>query len=81
MKETLVELSKRYPVAGLVLQMNNQFYRIDNGELRETIWTAATPPPAISRMSVVHLPRYGGPPLPPPPLPPGPWAPGQAPQA
>ena len=59
MKRALERLSRRFPTAGLVLQLGDKFYEHRDGQLREVPWVGATPPPVVTRMSAINLPRHG----------------------
>ncbi len=59
MQRALERLSRRFPTAGLVLQLGDKFYEHRDGELREVPWVGATPPPVVTRMSAINLPRHG----------------------
>mmetsp|Transcript_12051 Transcript_12051/g.36168 ORF Transcript_12051/g.36168 Transcript_12051/m.36168 type:complete len:398 (-) Transcript_12051:348-1541(-) len=59
MKRALARLSARFPTAGLVLQLGDNFYEHKDGELRPVPWVGSIPPPVVTRMSAIQLPRHG----------------------
>lgn len=59
MKRALTRLSQKFPTAGLVLQLGDQFYRYNGATLEVVPWVSQTPPPVVSRMSAIKLPRHG----------------------
>jgi len=59
MEETLAQLTKRFPAAGLVLQLGDKFWEHREGKLQEVPWAGATPPPSVTRMSAIILPHHG----------------------
>lgn len=59
MNQALAELTKRCPAAGLVLQLDDKFWEHRDGKPQEVPWAGAIPPPVVTRMSAVKLPRHG----------------------
>eukprot|EP00208_Stichococcus_sp_RCC1054_P004080 CAMPEP_0206149392 /NCGR_PEP_ID=MMETSP1473-20131121/37751_1 /ASSEMBLY_ACC=CAM_ASM_001109 /TAXON_ID=1461547 /ORGANISM="Stichococcus sp, Strain RCC1054" /LENGTH=328 /DNA_ID=CAMNT_0053546853 /DNA_START=1107 /DNA_END=2093 /DNA_ORIENTATION=+ len=59
MERTLVRLSNRFPKAGMKLQLGTKFYSSEAGQVQEEDWTYDVPPPVVTRMSAVQLPKHG----------------------